>query len=105
MRALRTISSASMRRVSIASPPTMVSKTFRPQYVRYFAAGDLTTMKVPSMGDSITEGTIVEWVKKPNEFVAKDDVVVVVETDKVSVDIRATVSGTIVETKAQGKRF
>jgi 2-oxoglutarate dehydrogenase E2 component (dihydrolipoamide succinyltransferase) len=69
---------------------------------RAFAVGDITTMKVPTMGDSITEGTIVEWVKKTGEFIAKDDVLVVVETDKVSVDVRASVSGIVQEHKASG---
>lgn len=49
------------------------------------------------MGDSITEGTIVDLPVAPGDFVNEDDVVVVVETDKVSVDIRATESGQIVE--------
>lgn len=39
---------------------------------------------VPSMGDSITEGTIVEWTKQPGDSVELDEVVVVLETDKVS---------------------
>ncbi len=52
------------------------------------------------MGDSITEGTIVEWTKKPGDYIAKDDVLVVIETDKVSVDVRATVSGIVQEHKA-----
>jgi pyruvate/2-oxoglutarate dehydrogenase complex dihydrolipoamide acyltransferase (E2) component len=49
------------------------------------------------MGDSITEGTIRSWEKKVGEAVALDDVVVVIETDKVSVDIRASNSGVLVE--------
>lgn len=40
-------------------------------------------VSVPSMGDSITEGTIVEWTKQPGETVEVDEVVVVLETDKV----------------------
>jgi 2-oxoglutarate dehydrogenase E2 component (dihydrolipoamide succinyltransferase) len=52
-------------------------------------------MKVPKMGDSISEGTIQTFVKKVGEFVAADDVVAVIETDKVNVDIRATHSGLI----------
>lgn len=35
------------------------------------------------MGDSISEGTIVEWAKQPGDSVEVDDVVVVLETDKV----------------------
>lgn len=53
--------------------------------------------KVPSMGDSITEGTIVDLPIAPGEYVRTDDVVVVLETDKVSVDVRAPESGALVE--------
>eukprot|EP00624_Nannochloropsis_granulata_P003698 evm.model.NODE_28737_length_8168_cov_14.890182.1 len=49
------------------------------------------------MGDSITEGTIKSWEKKVGDAVALDEVVVVIETDKVSVDIRAKDKGILVE--------
>jgi len=55
------------------------------------------TTQVPSMGDSITEGTIVELPVEPGEYVSEDDVVAVLETDKVSVDIRAPEAGVLVE--------
>jgi 2-oxoglutarate dehydrogenase E2 component (dihydrolipoamide succinyltransferase) len=49
------------------------------------------------MGDSITEGTVVDLPVAPGDYVNADDVVVVLETDKVSVDVRAPESGAIVE--------
>ena len=49
------------------------------------------------MGDSITEGTIVDLPVAPGEYVQTDDVVVVLETDKVSVDVRAPEGGALVE--------
>jgi 2-oxoglutarate dehydrogenase E2 component (dihydrolipoamide succinyltransferase) len=49
------------------------------------------------MGDSITEGTIVDLPVAPGEYVQTDDVVVVLETDKVSVDVRAPYGGRLVE--------
>lgn len=49
------------------------------------------------MGDSITEGTIVDLPVAPGDFIQTDDVVVVLETDKVSVDVRATEGGRLVE--------
>lgn len=49
------------------------------------------------MGDSITEGTIVDLPVAPGDYVNADDVVVVLETDKVSVDVRAPEPGAIVE--------
>ncbi|EEY64480.1 dihydrolipoamide succinyltransferase, putative [Phytophthora infestans T30-4] len=63
-------------------------------------SGEETTVPVPSMGDSISEGTIVEWIKKSGDYVAEDEVVVVLETDKVSVDVRAPKAGTITKTLA-----
>lgn len=61
-------------------------------------ASEETTVPVPSMGDSISEGTVVEWVKQAGDYVKEDEVVVVLETDKVSVDVRAPKSGTITKT-------
>ena len=52
---------------------------------------------VPSLGDSVTDGTLVEFVKGKGEAVASDDIVAVIETDKVSVDIRSPVAGTVTE--------
>jgi len=49
------------------------------------------------MGDSITEGTIVDMPLAPGDYVQVDDVVVVLETDKVSVDVRAPAAGALVE--------
>ena len=49
------------------------------------------------MGDSITEGTIVDLPVAPGDYVENDEVVVVLETDKVSVDIRAPEAGAVVE--------
>ena len=49
------------------------------------------------MGDSITEGTIVDIPVAPGDYVNEDDVVLVLETDKVSVDVRAPEAGKIVE--------
>ncbi|RLN96081.1 hypothetical protein BBJ28_00005068 [Nothophytophthora sp. Chile5] len=61
----------------------------------------VTTVNVPSMGDSISEGTLVEVVKQAGETVHADEVVVVLETDKVSVDVMSPVAGTIVAHLAQ----
>jgi len=52
---------------------------------------------VPTMGDSITEGTIVDIPVAPGDYVNEDDVVLVLETDKVSVDVRAPEAGAVVE--------
>ena len=54
------------------------------QQCRSFASeGDVVDVPVPSMGDSITEGTLVEWSKDVGDYCAVDDVVAVIETDLV----------------------
>lgn len=54
-------------------------------------------VQVPTMGDSIVEGVIVDLPCAPGDYVHADDVVVVLETDKVSVDVRAPEGGKVVE--------
>ena len=55
------------------------------------------TIKVPTMGDSITEGTIVEWTVQVGQAVKADDVVALIETDKVTVDIKADMDGVLTQ--------
>merc|ERR1719317_1153012 len=52
-------------------------------------------MNVPNMGDSISEGTIVELCFKNGDYVNVDDIVAIIETDKVSIDVRASSAGVI----------
>merc|ERR1719461_641384 len=52
---------------------------------------------VPNMGDSITEGVVVEWCKNEGDYAAVDDIVAIIETDKVSVEVRAEDAGVITE--------
>lgn len=66
--------------------------------MRYFG---VETIKVPGMGDSISEGTIEEFVKHPGDFVNADEVIARIETDKVTVDITAPKSGVIKEYLAE----
>lgn len=60
--------------------------------MRLFAS---KVVQCPTMGDSITEGTVQEYSAQEGEFVNRDDIVAVVETDKVMVDIRAPEDGVI----------
>lgn len=52
---------------------------------------------VPALGESITEGSIAKWMKNVGDAVNVEDVVVVVETDKVTVDIKSSFQGVLVE--------
>ena len=56
-----------------------------------------TEIKVPALGESVTEGTIAEWLKQPGEAVAVDEPIVSLETDKVAVDVPSPVAGIMSE--------
>ena len=58
-------------------------------------------LKMPKLGESVTEGTIGKWLKQPGEKVNKYDLLVEVQTDKVNTEIPSPVSGTLKEVKVQ----
>ncbi len=59
------------------------------------AAG--TEVKLPALGESVTEGTISRWLKQVGETVEADEPLVEVSTDKVDTEIPSPVSGTLLE--------
>ena len=52
-----------------------------------------TEVKVPTLGESVTEATIGEWLKQPGEAVAVDEPIASLETDKVAVEVPSPVAG------------
>ncbi len=56
---------------------------------------------MPQMGESIAEGTVITWLKKVGELVAKDEPLVAISTDKVDVEIPSTVAGVLSEIVVQ----
>lgn len=54
-----------------------------------------------NLGDNIATATLVSWHKVAGEAVEEDDVVAIIETDKVTMDIRARVAGKFVEGLAE----
>ena len=56
-------------------------------------------IKVPTLGESVTEGTIGEWLKKPGDTVKIDEPNVSLETDKVAVEVPSPVGGVLGEQK------
>ncbi|HEX9494270.1 MAG TPA: dihydrolipoamide acetyltransferase family protein [Candidatus Limnocylindria bacterium] len=52
-------------------------------------------LKMPKLGESVTEGTIGKWLKQPGEKVDKYDLLVEVQTDKVNTEIPSPVAGTL----------
>jgi 2-oxoglutarate dehydrogenase E2 component (dihydrolipoamide succinyltransferase) len=57
-----------------------------------------TDVKVPTLGESITEGTLAQWLKKPGDTVAADEPIASLETDKVTVEVPSPTAGTLSET-------
>jgi len=58
-------------------------------------------VEVPALGESITEGTLAQWLKKPGEAVAADEPIASLETDKVSVEVPSPVAGVLAEQVAK----
>lgn len=60
-----------------------------------------TEIRVPTLGESVTEATIGKWFKKAGDTVAADEPLVELETDKVTVEVPAPAAGVLVEIVAQ----
>ncbi|MGI9377055.1 MAG: 2-oxoglutarate dehydrogenase complex dihydrolipoyllysine-residue succinyltransferase [Tsuneonella suprasediminis] len=56
-------------------------------------------VKVPTLGESVTEATIGEWLKQPGEAVAVDEPIASLETDKVAVEVPSPIAGVMGEHK------
>ncbi len=57
----------------------------------------MTDVMVPALGESVSEATVSTWFKKPGDFVKQDEMLCELETDKVSVEVPAPVSGVLSE--------
>lgn len=60
-----------------------------------------TEIRVPTLGESVTEATIGTWLKKKGEAVAIDEPLVELETDKVSIEVPASVAGVLAEVSVE----
>src|SRR6266550_3077970 len=58
-------------------------------------------LKMPKLGESVTEGTIGKWLKQPGDKVNKYDLLVEVQTDKVNTEIPSPVAGVLKEVKVE----
>jgi 2-oxoglutarate decarboxylase len=61
----------------------------------------IVEIQMPQMGESVTEGTILEWHKQEGEFVEEGETVVEVSTDKIDAEVPAPASGVIAKILAQ----
>ena len=59
----------------------------------------MTEIRVPTLGESVTEATVATWFKKPGDSVAIDEMLCELETDKVTVEVPSTVSGILLYEK------
>src|SRR5438876_7396495 len=55
----------------------------------------MADIRVPALGESVTEATIGKWFKKPGEAVAVDEPLVELETDKVTIEVPAPAAGVL----------
>jgi len=60
-----------------------------------------TQIRVPVLGESVTEATVAQWFKKPGDSVALDEPLVELETDKVTVEVPAPAAGVLAEIAVQ----
>ncbi|NOP94480.1 2-oxoglutarate dehydrogenase, E2 component, dihydrolipoamide succinyltransferase [Mycolicibacterium fortuitum] len=65
------------------------------------ASGSATTVVMPELGESVTEGTVTRWLKKVGDSVGVDEPLVEVSTDKVDTEIPSPVAGTLLEITAE----
>ncbi|MDP9180212.1 MAG: 2-oxo acid dehydrogenase subunit E2 [Chloroflexota bacterium] len=59
------------------------------------------TLKMPEVGETVTEGTIEKWLKQPGDKIEKYEPIVEINTDKVNVELPSPVNGTMTEILAQ----
>jgi 2-oxoglutarate dehydrogenase E2 component (dihydrolipoamide succinyltransferase) len=61
----------------------------------------MADIRVPTLGESVSEATIGKWFKKPGDAVAVDEPLVELETDKVTIEVPAPAAGTLAEISAK----
>src|SRR5262249_31759632 len=61
----------------------------------------MTEVVMPQMGESIAEGTIVRWIKKVGDSVARDEPLFEISTDKVDAEIPSPAAGVVSEIRVQ----
>ncbi|NDH71892.1 MAG: 2-oxoglutarate dehydrogenase complex dihydrolipoyllysine-residue succinyltransferase [Rhodobacteraceae bacterium] len=57
----------------------------------------MTEVRVPTLGESVTEATVATWFKKPGDSVAQDEMLCELETDKVTVEVPSPAAGTLAD--------
>ncbi|MFE7614989.1 biotin/lipoyl-containing protein, partial [Streptomyces sp. NPDC057496] len=81
--------------VEVGAKLATISGPVTPPPVRGSARG--TAVTLPSLGESVTEGTVTRWLKRVGESVTEDEPLLEVSTDKVDTEIPSPISGTLLE--------
>lgn len=83
--------------VAPAAEPTPMEVASVPTAPPATATGEVTTVEMPQLGETVTEGTILRWAKQVGDSIAVDEVLVEISTDKVDTEVPSPVAGTIAE--------
>jgi pyruvate dehydrogenase E2 component (dihydrolipoamide acetyltransferase) len=81
--------------------PSSASNTPAPAAPPSVAAPSITDVIMPQMGESIFEGTITKWLKKPGDAVEQDEPLFEISTDKVDAEIPSPAAGVLSEIKVE----
>src|SRR5690349_21295224 len=84
-----------------AAPEPAAQEPAAPSAPAPAASGSATTVVMPELGESVTEGTVTRWLKKVGDSVGVDEPLVEVSTDKVDTEIPSPVAGTLLEITAE----
>ncbi len=85
-----------------ASAPAPAPVAAAPAAAPAASGGAAVDIAVPTMGESVAEGSIGTWLKKSGDTVAKDELLVEIETDKVAVEVSAPAAGVLTIIAADG---
>ena len=93
------LSSIGSHPIRAFSSPSSINGIRRqtPSYLNQSRAFSVSTETLETLGDSITSAVLVSWAKEAGDSVQEDDVIAIVETDKVTMDIKAKKNGVFVE--------
>src|SRR6478752_4118838 len=84
-----------------AEPAPAAEEVEKPAAETKPAGGGGTSVTLPALGESVTEGTVTRWLKSVGDDVAVDEPLLEVSTDKVDTEIPSPVAGTLLEIKVQ----
>jgi len=84
-----------------AAPAEAAAPAAEPAAPAPAASGDATDVKLPELGESVTEGTVTRWLKSVGDDVAVDEPLLEISTDKVDTEIPSPVAGTLQEILVQ----